>query len=556
MNDNYQKQNTMKIALAQINTTVGDFNSNTDKIISFAQKAKDKGAEICLFPEQCIPGYPAHDLLERSGFIDDNLAALEKIVQNVKGIAVVVGFAERNHLKIGKGLYNSAALIKNQKILSIHRKSLLPTYDVFDESRYFDPAESAEVTALNGKKIAITICEDIWNEEDFWRHRLYKFDPVKELIEQKAEIIFNIAASPFSQFTRNIRQEILSSLSKRYQIPTVLVNSIGGSDDLIFDGGSLVVNPQGIIQSRGREFVEDLVVTDTNSHNEENCDIEPLSDLEAKYKALVLGTSDYLRKCGFKKALVGLSGGIDSALVAVIGAEAVGKDNMKAVLMPSKYSSKGSITDSEKLAKNLGISHSKIPIEQILSTYLSDLEPILGDTYLGVTEENLQARIRGNILMAISNKKGNLLLTTGNKSELATGYCTLYGDMAGGLAVISDLSKSDVYKLSRYINRNKETIPREIIDKPPSAELRLDQVDTDSLPPYELLDKILEDNIVNKADNKDLINNGFDAELVARILRMVKLNEYKRRQAPPGLKVTSKAFGFGRRMPIAQRWDY
>ena len=542
----------MKIALAQINTTIGDFQGNTDKIIQTSETAKKSGADLCIFPEQCIPGYPAHDLLERTRFIDQNLSALERIVSTVSGIGVIVGFAERYNGEFGKGLYNSAALINNGNIYSKHRKSLLPTYDVFDESRYFDPAPSVEVVEFRSEKLGITVCEDVWNDTDFWNNRLYKIDPGKELVQAGATIIINIAASPFTLFKRHFRRRMFSAFAANHKTTFCFVNSVGGNDDLVFDGTSMAYNSEGQLLGQGSEFKEDLVYFDTNG---KIVDREPsIDDNEAAIEALVLGTRDYARKCGFKKGLVGLSGGIDSALVAVIGARAFGANNMEALLMPSQYSSKGSISDSEKLARKLKIPYKIKPITQLMKSYFSSAPDILNPDNPDVAEENIQARIRGNLLMALSNKKGHLLLTTGNKSELVTGYCTLYGDMAGGLAIISDVPKSMVYELCRTINQTEEIIPETILTKPPSAELRPDQLDSDSLPPYEILDKILEKHVVEGLDHPALVREGFNAELADRILTLVRSSEYKRRQAPPGIKLTSKAFGFGRRIPLAQRW--
>ncbi|MBT3231739.1 MAG: NAD+ synthase [Calditrichaeota bacterium] len=542
----------MKIALAQINTTIGDFQGNANKIIQISGQAKDSGADLCVFPEQCIPGYPAHDLLERTRFIDQNLGALDRVVDSVSGIGVIVGFAERHNGKFGKGLYNSAALIDNGKISFVQRKSLLPTYDVFDESRYFDPAQSVDVIEFHGMKIGITICEDVWNDPDFWKHRMYNTDPGEALVKAGASIIINIAASPFTLIKRHFRRKVFSAFATNHKTTFCFVNSIGGNDDLVFDGDSMAFNSKGELICQGREFKEDLLFFDTDGKGIEYK--SPADDIEAAIDALVLGTRDYARKCGFTKGLVGLSGGIDSALVAVIGARAFGAENMEALLMPSHYSSDGSIYDSENLARNLNISYKIKPISKLMDSYTNSIPDILSADNPGVADENIQARIRGNLLMALSNKNGHLLLTTGNKSELATGYCTLYGDMAGGLAVISDVPKSMVYEICHKINREKEIIPDSILTKPPSAELRPNQLDSDSLPPYDILDNILEKHIVEGLDHPALVKAGFDSNISERILSLVRLSEYKRRQAPPGIKLTSKAFGFGRRIPLAQRW--
>ncbi len=549
----------MKIALAQINTTVGDFEGNTNLIINFSKKAREMGADLCVFPEQCIPGYPSHDLLERERFISQNHDSITRLKGAVKDIAILVGFAERHDSGVGKGVYNSAALIRQGKVVSIHRKSLLPTYDVFDERRYFDPALEIKYVEFMGKKLGITICEDVWNDPDFWSHRIYDRNPAQELIDQGAEIIINLSASPFTLQKQGLRLDMLSSFAFTHKIPLIWVNSVGGNDDLVFDGGSGAINAAGNVFSLCSEFSEDIRVVDTDemtghSQSKKAFQLETTEPLTAIYNALVLGTKDYAQKCGFKCGLVGLSGGIDSALIAVIGAEAFGAENMDALLMPSRYSSDGSVVDAEKLANNLGISHQVVPIESIFKEYLNTLHPLLRSEQLGVTEENIQARIRGNLLMAKSNFSGNLLLTTGNKAEMATGYCTLYGDMAGGFASILDVPKTMVYQLCELINRNREVIPQAILDKPPSAELRPDQKDSDSLPDYIELDQIIEGHILHGKDHEQLEEDGFDPYLIARILHLIRINEYKRRQAPPGIKLTAKAFGSGRRMPLAQRW--
>ncbi len=543
----------MKIALAQINPTIGDFEGNARLILNAAEQAKGLGAELCLLPEQCIPGYPAHDLLERPCFIDKNLEALDRVVNSAPDIGLVVGFAERSGSAWGKGLWNSAALIYGGRIQSVHRKSLLPTYDIFDERRYFDPAREVQVAEFKGVRLAITICEDIWNDPDFWSRRMYDRNPVEELVRSGAELIINIAASPFTIDKRHLRGEMLKAAAVHHHVPVLFANMVGGNDDLVFDGASLAFGDDGKIWARGAEFREDMVVVDIETGSG---DIRPtaVDDDDAAIEALVLGTRDYAHKCGFKQGILGLSGGIDSALTAVIGARAFGADNFEAVLMPSRYSTTGSVDDAIQLARNLGIQYKTIPIDSIFDSYLSAFSSHFEGLHSGVTEENIQARIRGNILMALSNKFGHLVLSTGNKSELATGYCTLYGDMAGGLAVLSDVPKTMVYSLCEAVNRDGEIIPRAILDKPPSAELKPDQRDQDTLPPYNILDAVIEKHIIAKFDAQALAAEGFDPELVNHVLDMVNRNEYKRRQAPPGLKITSKAFGHGRRIPIAQRW--
>ncbi len=543
----------MKIALAQIDTTIGDFSGNVAKIVKASAAAREQGAELALFPELVIPGYPAHDLLERHRFIDQNLSALEEVANFVRGIGVVVGFAERSERAWGKRLYNSAALIDNGKILSIHRKCLLPTYDVFDESRYFDPAESPVVATYKGVKIGITICEDIWNDLEFWPHRKYPLDPTQELVAQGAEIIVNIAASPFTIEKRHLRHEMLKSAAIHHNKPLLFVNSVGGNDELVFDGASRAFGSGGEVIGKAYEFAEDMIVVDTELGR--GVIRESVGDNdEAALEALILGTRDYANKIGFKTAILGLSGGIDSALVAAIGVKALGKDNITGVLMPSQYSSRGSVDDALELAANLGIKTLTIPIEPLFNSYLRDLSPLFLGRASDATEENLQARIRGNIIMALSNKFGHLVLTTGNKSELATGYCTLYGDMAGGLAILTDVPKTLVYRLSHTINRKGEVIPPAILTKPPSAELRPGQFDQQTLPPYDLLDEIIDRHVVDGMDGPELIEAGFDPLSIENVLKLIRNSEYKRRQAAPGLKLTSKAFGYGRRIPLAHRW--
>ncbi len=548
----------MRIALAQINTTIGDFEGNTSLIVKFAHRALDEGCDMCIFPEQTIPGYPAHDLLERDLFIEQNLQALNNLPRLVRDIAIVVGFAEPNQLPIGKRLYNSAAFISDGQILSFHRKTLLPTYDVFDESRYFAPSPYVMTTDYKGVRFGITICEDVWNIPEFWvrydpRHRYYDRDPAQELVRMGAQFIVNIAASPFTIEKRSVRRQMLQYGAQSFKVPLLFVNSVGGNDELIFDGASLVFSPEGKLWAQGSEFSEDLIIVDIKRGEG---DIHSClgSDEEAALEALILGTRDYARKCGFKSAILGLSGGIDSALTLVIGARALGSENIEAVLMPSRYSSRGSIDDSLALAHNLGVKTKIINIDHIFDKYLSEISPYFEGLPPDTTEENFQARIRGNILMALSNKFGHLVLSTGNKSELATGYCTLYGDMAGGLAVLSDVPKTLVYRLARLINSERVIIPQAIIDKAPSAELKPDQRDQDTLPPYEDLDEIITNYIDKNKDAPELVNSGFDKDLVSRVLRLISRSEYKRRQAPPGLKIMSKSFGYGRRVPLAHKW--
>lgn len=556
----------MKICLAQINPTVGAFEQNVKKICRFINTAKKKGADLIVFPEMCIVGYPPKDLLELSGFVDSNLKALEEVRNNVTGISAIVGFVDRNAGQRGKNLYNAAAYINNKEIVSRHYKSLLPTYDVFDEDRYFEPAHSISLAKISGRKSGISICEDAWGANIIWHRKIHHKDPVESMIRQGAEIIINISASPFTIGKQDERLKMLTSHAKKYNVPIIFVNQIGGNDDLVFDGNSLVINKKGVIVDRALSFEEDLLMVEFKGPDISAGDSKPGSvgkrtqagagedEIESVFKALVLGTRDYVRKCGFKKAVIGLSGGIDSAVTAVIAARALGKGKVLGVTMPSGFSSKGSVKDSKALAKRLGIAFENIPIKSVYNAYTKTLSGVFTGLPFDVTEENLQARIRGKILMAISNKHGYLVLTTGNKSELAVGYCTLYGDMCGGLAVISDIPKTMVYDIAEYINRRKEVIPIHTIAKPPSAELRPDQKDQDSLPPYDILDGVLKAYVEESRDIDDIIGRGFNEALVKDIIKKVDTNEYKRKQAAPGLKVTSKAFGTGRRMPLAHRY--
>ena len=556
----------MKICLAQINPTVGAFEQNVKKICRFINTAKKKGADLIVFPEMCIVGYPPKDLLELSGFVDSNLKALEEVKKNVTGISAIVGFVDRNVGHRGKNLYNAAAYINNKEIISRHYKSLLPTYDVFDEDRYFEPAHSISLAKISGRRSGISICEDAWGANVVWPGKIHHKDPVESMVRQGAEIIINISASPFTIGKQDERLKMLTSHAKKYNVPIVFVNQIGGNDDLVFDGNSLVINKKGVIVDKALSFEEDLLMVEFKGPDISAGGSKPSSvgkrtqagadegEIESVYDALVLGTRDYVRKCGFKKAVIGLSGGIDSAVTAVIAARALGKGKVLGVTMPSGFSSKGSVKDSKALAKRLGIAFENITIKSVYNAYAKTLSDVFTGLPFDVTEENLQARIRGKILMAISNKHGYLVLTTGNKSELAVGYCTLYGDMCGGLAVISDIPKTMVYGIAEYINRRKEIIPIDTIEKPPSAELRPGQKDQDSLPPYDILDGILRAYVEESKDIDDIVGIGFNETLVKDIIKKVDTNEYKRKQAAPGLKVTSKAFGTGRRMPLAQRY--
>ena len=547
----------MKIALAQINPTVGDFSGNLRKILDYSAQAAEREADLVMFPELSVCGYWPADLLEKPSFI----ARAEESVQEIAAasarldIAILCGTVQASPAGDAKQLSNTAVIVKNGKVIFRQQKMLLPFYDVFDEQRYFEPAARQSLfsfeTPGNVEHVALTICEDAWNDKAFWESRRYAVDPVDELVRAGGSIILNISASPYWRGKRRTREAMLSALARRHRVPVLMVNQVGGNDSLVFDGTSLAINSEGEIIGQGRSFDEDLIVVDTASmHGEVHSTYEGLD--AGAYNALVLGTRDYLRKCGFSKAIVGLSGGIDSALVTAIAVDAVGRENVCAVGMPSPYSSAGSIHDSEELAANLGVRFEIVKIGQIFADYTATLEPLFAGREPDITEENLQSRIRGALLMALSNKTGSLVLTTGNKSEMATGYCTLYGDMVGALAVIGDVVKTNVYRLAQYVNRNGEVIPQNIIDKPPSAELRPGQVDTDSLPPYEVLDPIIEA-YVERYETPESIaqEKGIDPALVQHVVKLIERSEYKRQQAAPVLKVTPKSFGMGRRFPIA-----
>ena len=542
----------MKIALAQINPTVGDLTGNEARILAAYRRGVEAGVEIVVFPELAITGYPPRDLLHKSRFIPDNLAVLERLAAATGETGLLVGYVGRNERQPGREATNSVALLQHGKILATRAKMLLPTYDVFDEDRYFEPAQENAPVDFNGQKIGLTICEDVWNDEAFWDERRYLRNPARELVEAGAEILFNVSASPWHLGKDRLRVEMLSSLVAQIRRPFVYCNAIGGNDELLFDGASLAFDAAGRLITQGAMFREDFLLLDTDTA----APITPtsLADEEALYRALVLGVRDYFQKCGFQSAVLGLSGGIDSALTAVIAVEALGAENVRGVSLPSQYSSQGSLDDARILAENLGIRYDIVPIQPVFEPVKGQLAGIFTGRNEDTTEENIQARLRGVILMAMSNKFGSLLLTTGNKSELAVGYCTLYGDMCGGLAVISDVPKTMVYRLSEWINRDREIIPRASITKPPSAELRPDQTDQDSLPPYDVLDAILEAYVVGGKSRAEIVAAGFEQPTVDRVARLIDLNEYKRRQAAPGLKITSKAFGVGRRMPIAQRY--
>ena len=543
----------MKIALAQFNPTIGDFSGNSARILEMAEQARLRGADLAVFSELCICGYPPNDLLERPAFVERNHKELECLAKKAP-LPVIVGYAGRANHATGKAVANKAALVCGGRVVFEQSKMLLPTYDVFDESRYFQPSEQQFVLPFGAEQLGITVCEDVWNDPNFWSKRLYDRDPVVELLQKGMTLLINISSSPFTLDKRALRRDMLQSLAKHHQRPVIYVNQVGGNDSLIFDGGSLAITVDGEIAAQAACFEEDLVLYDTETGKGE-IHPQPREELEYAYRALVLGTRDYLRKCGFKKAIIGLSGGIDSAVVAAIAVDAVGRENVLGVSMPGPFSSEGSRTDARKLADNLGSELISLPIGEVFDTYRKALAPGFGDRPMNVTEENIQARIRGNYLMALSNKFGSLVLSTGNKSELAVGYCTLYGDMAGGLAVISDVPKMMVYALARFINRERELIPQATIDKPPSAELRPNQKDEDTLPPYEILDRILKAYIADVQTPEEIAGHyDFDLDLVKKIALRVDRNEYKRKQSAPGLKITSRAFGSGRPFPIAQKF--
>ncbi len=545
----------MKIALGQINTLVGDFSGNSKKIIDFALRARDAGAELILFPEMSVCGYPARDMVERPAFLQQSQEWVEKIAEATKGISVICGFVTPAAVQTGKCVMNSAALLKDGKVAFVQSKMLLPTYDVFDEQRNFAPAARQQLLEFAHKKLALTICEDAWNDKNFWEHRLYAVDPVEELVRSGANVILNISASPFHTGKLQIREKMLAAIAKTNSMPVIMVNQVGGDDGVVFDGTSLAFDPQGNVIARAKSFAEDLIYVDTDTMRGDIRD--PIESREqAVFRALVLGTRDYIHKCGGSKALIGLSGGIDSALVATIAVEALGKENVVGVGMPGPYSSQGSIDDARQLAKNLGIHFELIQIGPMFDAFRATMKHVFEGRNEDVTEENMQARIRGNILMAMSNKLNAFVLATGNKSELAVGYCTLNGDLSGAMCVISDVPKTMVYQLARHLNRSREIIPQATIDKPPSAELRPGQTDQETLPPYEILDAILEDYVEDLKTVKQIAaERNLDKGLVLTIVRLIERSEYKRQQAPIGLKITEKAFGVGRRFPIAAKYE-
>ncbi len=544
----------MKIALAQINTTVGDIQGNRDRAIRVIEQAKVLQADLVVFPELCLTGYPPRDLLGLHGFVDSNLKALEEIASRTDSLGVVIGFLDPNKKNEGRDFHNAAALLSEGKIQAVVHKTLLPTYDVFDEDRYFEPSDSVRLVPFMGRTLGISICEDAWNAEDFWPRPLYSSNPVRCQVEKGADLLINISASPYEMTKLRTRYEMLKNHVLKLGVPLVYVNLVGGNDDLLFDGNSLVLGSSGNIIVRGKSFEEDLVVADPDSS--QDCGYTDGEPVENLFNALVMGTRDYVHKCGFKSAILGLSGGIDSAVTACIAAEALGKENVRGISMPSMYSAPESYEDARTLAQNLGINFEVVPIRPIFEQFQKSLAGIFEGRPEDETEENLQARIRGTILMALSNKFGPLVLATGNKSELGAGYCTLYGDMVGGLGVISDVPKTLVYALAKYINRGKEIVPINTIQRPPTAELKPDQKDQDSLPAYEILDGILKLRVEEQMSVDEIVSSGYERKTVEKLVRMIHVNEYKRRQAAMGLKVTTRAFGSGRRMPIAMKLNY
>ncbi len=543
----------MRIGVLQLNSTIGAYAVNRDRLLAaYAQAVRD-GAEFVIAPELFLCGYPPRDLLLRPDFIEANLNALQQTAASIGAVPLCVGFVDRNTVRPGRPLLNAAAVLQNGQVVWRTIKSLLPTYDVFDEDRYFEPAKSVAPFVFNGRKLGITICEDIWNDEDFWPDRLYRRDPVKELIAQGADLILNISASPWSVGKEQTRLAMLQRVARDEKVPLVQVNSLGANDELIFDGHSVALNRQGEVLALGKGFAEDTFVVEVDGAAVPVPVAWPVKE-EQLFHALALGIRDYVHKSGFKSVVLGLSGGIDSAIVAVLAVEALGAAQVMGVSMPARYSSQGSLSDAEALAKNLGIRYEVLPIESAFKAMEGQLAGVFAGTKPNEAEENLQSRLRGVTLMALSNKFGSLVLTTGNKSEMAVGYCTLYGDMCGALAVIADVFKTEVYALSRWINRDRDIIPVDSITKPPSAELRPDQKDQDSLPPYEVLDAILQLYVVEHLGKDAIVNRGFAPAVVNDVVNKVTFTEYKRRQAAPGLKVSSRAFGSGRRIPVAQRF--
>jgi len=542
----------MRIAVAQLNPVIGDFSGNEAALLSAYRRGVEAGVELVVTPELGVCGYPPRDLLLRPAFLAANESALQRLAAATGSVGLLVGFVGRNERRPGREVTNAVALLQNGQVQAVRTKTLLPTYDVFDEDRYFEPAVENAPVVFNGRKLGLTICEDVWNDEDFWSERRYRPNPAVTLAAAGAEVLFNLSASPWHLGKERTRHAMLASLARKTARPVVYCNAVGGNDELIFDGQSLVFNAGGGLLAEAAAFAPDFRVVDTTTPGGSTA--RKLEDEELVYLALVTGTRDYLHKCGFKKAVLGLSGGIDSAVVAVLAAAALGSENVRGLSLPSRYSSSGSLDDARVLAQNLGIGYDVVAIESPFNAVREQLQSVFAGRAEDTTEENIQARLRGVLLMAMSNKFGSLLLTTGNKSELAVGYCTLYGDMCGGLAVISDVPKTLVYRLARWINRTTEIIPSASLTKPPSAELRPNQTDQDSLPAYEILDDILERYVVKQQSPGEIQQSGHTEADVRRVVRLIDGAEYKRRQAAPGLKITTKAFGVGRRIPVAQRW--
>lgn len=551
----------MKVALAQLNYTIGDFEKNTNKILSAVSKAKKQQADLVVFSELSICGYPPLDLLEHKYFIERCYSYTKKIAAQCSDIAVILGAPTLNTNPKGKNLYNSALFINDKKTEYIINKTLLPTYDIFDEYRYFEPNSDFNIVEYKNYKIAITICEDLWYNQpiltQFGKNKLYTISPAEKLRKLKPDFLINIAASPFSYTHEEIKQNILTGNAKEYNIPILYLNQTGANTELIFDGDSVIINKKGIIIGRLKAFEEDLRTYEIEKiikNNDTETNFERIPSIKKIHDALILGTRDYFEKSDFKTAILGLSGGIDSAVTLVLATRALERENLRVLLLPSKYSSEHSITDAVKLAGNLAVKYDIVKIDDIVNQFDISLRPVFYNLPADITEENIQARIRGNLLMALSNKFGNILLNTSNKSETAVGYGTLYGDLSGGLSVLGDVYKTDVYRLAKYINKDKEIIPKAIIEKPPSAELKPDQKDTDSLPEYNILDKILFDYIELQMSDEEIAKSGINMELVRKVIKMVNTNEYKRFQTPPVLRISSKAFGYGRRLPLVAKY--
>ncbi len=545
----------MKIGLLQLNSTIGDFAANREKLLAAYTQAVEGGAEFVLAPELFLCGYPPRDLLLRDDFVEASLAALAETAHAIGPVPLAIGFVDRNPERPGRALTNSAAVLRAGKLVWRTTKCLLPTYDVFDEDRYFEPAKIVEPFTWNGIKIGLTICEDIWNDEDFWPEPLYRRDPVKELLQQGAQIIFNLSASPWHAGKEKDRLDMLRRVARDEKVPLAQVNAVGANDELIFDGHSVVLDARGGVLAMGKGFAEDLLIVEMGpAAPAAAMPAVFLPEDELLFSALSLGVRDYVQKCGFHSVIIGLSGGIDSALVAAIAVDALGAANVTGVAMPARYSSSGSLTDAAALAKNLRIRLETLPIEPVFAAVELQLSKVFTGLKPNEAEENIQSRLRGLTLMALSNKFGALVLTTGNKSEMAVGYCTLYGDMNGALGPIADVFKTDIYRLARWVNREREIIPHDTITKPPSAELRPNQTDQDSLPPYEVLDGILDLYIVKHLSKHEIVECGFMDSIVNDVVNKVNFSEYKRRQAAPVLKISPRAFGMGRQIPVAQRF--